>query len=141
MNAQITKLLKDYDLKVTPQRMCIVEELMHNGHLSIEELYEKIREKFPSLSLATVYKNIHAMMDKEFIKEVKIPNLKSKFELSKEDHAHIICKYCGKVEDINVNSMDIIKEVESKSSYQIDHTELIFSGICPTCALHKNGEN
>ncbi len=137
MTSNITKLLKEYELKVTPQRMCIVEELMNNGHLSIEELYEKIREKFPSLSLATVYKNIHAMMDKNFIKEVKIPNLKSKFELAKEDHAHIICKFCGRVEDININSKAIINEVENKSLYKIDETELIFSGICPICSGKK----
>ncbi|NPA82302.1 MAG: transcriptional repressor [Epsilonproteobacteria bacterium] len=138
MDTNVTQLLKTYELKVTPQRMCIVEELMKNGHLSIDELYEKIRERFPSLSLATVYKNIHAMMDKNFIKEVKIPNVKSKFELTKNDHAHIICEKCGKVEDVDVNSLSIIKEVEEKSSYKIDHTDLIFSGICPECLTKES---
>jgi len=133
MNQYIIKLLKEYDLKVTPQRMCIVDELLKEGHLSIEELFEKIRDKFPSLSLATVYKNINAMIDKNFIKEVKIPNLKSKYELTKDEHAHIICEKCGKVKDIEVDNNLIIKEVESKSRYQIDHTAFIFGGLCPEC--------
>ena len=134
MNEYITNILKEYDLKVTPQRMCIVEELMKNGHLTIEELFEKISNKFPSLSLATVYKNINAMMDKDFIKEVKIPNQKSKYELTKEEHAHIVCEKCGKVEDIHINKESIIKEIEEKSSYKIEHTALMFSGLCPDCA-------
>ena len=133
MNQFITKLLKEYDLKVTPQRMCIVEELLKNGHLSIEEMFDKIKDRFPSLSLATVYKNINAMMDKNFIKEVKIPNHKSKYELTKDEHAHLICEKCGNMEDIEVDNKTLVKEVEGKSHYKIDHTAFIFGGLCPTC--------
>jgi len=43
-----TNLLKEYDLKVTPQRVAIVEELYKNGHMNIDDLYKKLLAKFPS---------------------------------------------------------------------------------------------
>lgn len=61
-----TNLLKEYDLKVTPQRVAIVEELYKNGHMNIDDLYKKLLSKFPSVSLATIYKNINAMIEKFF---------------------------------------------------------------------------
>ena len=51
-------LLKDNNLKVTPQRLTIVEELYVNGHMNIDQVYKSLQEKFPSISLATIYKNI-----------------------------------------------------------------------------------
>ena len=90
-----TNLLKEYDLKVTPQRVAIVEELYNNGHMNIDDLYKKLLSKFPSVSLATIYKNINAMVEKVFLSEVKIPNTKSVYELVKTEHAHLVCSCCG----------------------------------------------
>ena len=46
-----TSLLKNYDLKVTPQRIAIIEELYKNGHMNIDDLYRKLIDRFPSVSL------------------------------------------------------------------------------------------
>ena len=80
--------------------MAIVEELYNNGHMNIDDLYKKLLSKFPSVSLATIYKNINAMVEKVFLSEVKIPNSKSVYELIKTEHAHLVCSSCGHIEDI-----------------------------------------
>ena len=67
-----TNLLKEYDLKVTPQRVAIVEELFKNGHMNIDDLYKKLLSKFPSVSLATIYKNINAMVEKVFLDVIAV---------------------------------------------------------------------
>ena len=56
--------------------------------MNIDDLYKKLLSKFPSVSLATIYKNINAMVEKVFLSEVKIPNTKSVYELVKTEHAH-----------------------------------------------------
>ena len=127
-------VLREYGIKVTPQRLSIVDELYGRVHMSIDELYNAIKLKFPSISLATVYKNINAMMEKNFIQEVKIPNQKSRYELIKEPHSHVVCKKCGKVEDIDLDLSSVTKDAIKKSHYKIDEDALIFSGICPDCA-------
>ena len=129
-----TSLLKDYDLKVTPQRVAIVEELYINGHMNIDDLYKKLLAKFPSISLATIYKNINAMLEKVFLSEVKIPNTKSVYELVKEEHAHMVCSSCGYIEDVIVNSSNVLEEAAVKSNFKIESADIVLSGLCPKCS-------
>lgn len=129
-----TSLLKDYDLKVTPQRVAIVEELYLNGHMNIDDLYKKLLAKFPSISLATIYKNINAMIEKVFLSEVKLPNSKSVFELVKDEHAHLVCSSCGNIEDITVDTKDLLSTVSSKSQFKISSASLVMSGVCSSCS-------
>ena len=126
-------LLRSYDLKVTPQRVAIVEELYLNGHMNIDDLYKKLLSKFPSISLATIYKNINAMIEKVFLSEVKLPNTKSVFELVKNEHAHLVCSSCGKIEDVTLNVQSVLDEVATISKFEIDSTNLVLSGLCPNC--------
>ena len=128
-----TVLLKEYNLKVTPQRVAIVEELYLNGHMNIDELYQKLLAKFPSISLATIYKNVNAMIEKVFLSEVKLPNTKSVFELVKNEHAHLVCSSCGKIEDVTLNVQSVLDEVATISKFEIDSTNLVLSGLCPNC--------
>lgn len=126
-------LLKEYDLKVTPQRVAIVEELYNNGHMNIDDLYKKLLSEFPSVSLATIYKNINAMVEKVFLSEVKIPNSKSVYELIKTEHAHLVCSSCGHIEDIMLDATSVLEEASKLSSFKIDTTSIVLSGLCPNC--------
>jgi Fur family peroxide stress response transcriptional regulator len=126
--------LKKHNLKVTPQRVAIVKELYDCGHLSIEQLYAKLKDIFPSISLATIYKNMNSMIEKIFVQEVKIPNEKSVYELSKALHAHIVCQECKKIEDVFLNTQPLMQELESKTDYTITNTALVFNGICKACS-------
>ncbi|MDD3009285.1 MAG: Fur family transcriptional regulator [Arcobacter sp.] len=129
-----TNLLKEYDLKVTPQRVAIVEELYKNGHMNIDDLYKKLLSKFPSVSLATIYKNINAMVEKVFLSEVKLPNSKSVYELVKTEHAHLVCSSCGYIEDIMLDASNIQEQASKLSSFKIDSTSVVLSGLCPHCS-------
>ncbi|WP_419677405.1 Fur family transcriptional regulator [Aliarcobacter lanthieri] len=127
-------LLKEYDLKVTPQRVAIVEELYKNGHMNIDDLYKKLLERFPSVSLATIYKNINSMVEKVFLSEVKIPNARTVYELVKAEHAHLVCSQCGFIEDIMLDTSDVIEQVSKISSFKVDYTNIVLNGICPNCS-------
>ena len=126
-------ILKEYNLKVTPQRLAIVEELHSHGHLNIDDLYSLLQKKFPTISLATIYKNVHAMLDKIFLSEVKLPNEKSVYELSKAQHAHIICSNCKKIVDVTVDTSSLAKEAEGFSSFELNEISVVFTGICTDC--------
>jgi Fur family peroxide stress response transcriptional regulator len=127
-------LLKEFNLKVTPQRVAIVEELYTNGHMNVDELYINLLKKFPSISLATIYKNINAMVEKVFLNEIKIPTTKSVFELVKEEHSHLVCSSCGKIEDITLDTTILENALYQKSNFDIKSTNLVFSGVCEECS-------
>ncbi|WP_457561348.1 Fur family transcriptional regulator [Caminibacter sp.] len=122
-------LLEESNLKTTPQRLAILKELDKKGHASIEEIYEDIKEMFPSISLATIYKNINALKEENVISEVCL-HQKPKFEITKEPHAHFICKKCGVIEDVPFEEI-INKEIEKM--YPNSQKELYIYGICKKC--------
>ncbi len=127
-------LLKEYNLKVTPQRIAIVELLKIHGHLSIAKMYELVKERFPSISLATIYKNVNAMVQSGFINEVKILGQDSRYELYQPSHSHVVCKECGDVVDIQVSDSVLMEEVSKKTSFKLESSSLIFYGICEKCS-------
>ena len=129
----IAHQLRERDLKVTPQRLKIVESLNTYGHLNIDMLYGEVKKSHPNVSLATVYKNIAIMTEKQLLEEVKIPETKSVFEVKKAPHHHLHCRRCGKIEDVVIDCSDICRIAEEKSGYLIDQTETVFSGLCPDC--------
>jgi len=128
-----SQVLKEYSLKVTPQRIAIVEEICLKGHINIDDLFKSLKLKFPSISLATIYKNIHAMLDKLFLSEVQIPNAKSVYELTRELHSHLICKKCNKIEDIQLDTACLVSEVTAKSSFKPEELSVVFTGFCKEC--------
>ena len=125
--------LRAHHLKATPQRAAIAEALDTYGHLSVEELYELLKQKFHSLSLATIYKNIHIMLENAFVSEVKLPRKKSVYELTKQAHAHMQCTNCDKVEDIALDMECVVSQIP-KNLFHVQSTNLVVSGLCGDCA-------
>lgn len=128
-----TDTLREHNLKVTPQRLAIAEAIDAKGHMSLDELYGVMLQKFSSISLATIYKNINIMLENAFIQEVKLPQAKSVYELTKEAHAHLCCKMCGAVEDIDLQSASLLQEAQERSSFAIEEVHIVLSGICQKC--------
>ena len=128
-----TNALRKHKLKATPQRLEIASTIDKYGHITIEKLYEIMVEKFNSISLATIYKNINIMMENSFIQEVKIPNNKSVYELSQDSHSHLFCNNCGEVEDIFLDLSNFSNAVTNSTDFNIEKVNVIFSGICKKC--------
>lgn len=126
-------LLNQHHLKATPQRVAIIDLMDRYGHISIDDLYQTIREQFSSISLATLYKNMHTMIQVNLIREVKIPGQKTKYEIEKEPHAHVQCKSCGELMDIPFNPEPLIQNTMDVSRYLAEEVSIVVSGVCPAC--------
>jgi len=94
------EILKLHSLKATPQRLCVLGVLEKYGHVTLEDIEQFTKLKFPTLSLSTIYRNINEMLKKDILSEVKIANKKEYYEIKKENHAHLVCSKCGKIEDL-----------------------------------------
>lgn len=136
MNFEI--LLKEHHLKITAQRLGILSFMHKAGHISVEDLFVQLKKEFSSISLATLYKNIHAMLGVNLLKEVKIPHDKSKYEITKEPHVHVLCESCGMFEDIFLDLSSMMRNVSKQSDYQLKESNIIYCGLCPSC--QKNAQ-
>jgi Fur family ferric uptake transcriptional regulator/Fur family peroxide stress response transcriptional regulator len=128
-------LLKESGLKATFQRMNILERIEVYGHMSIDTIYDEVIKTHPSLSLATVYKNIILMVEKGVLVEVPITGKKSKYELSKEDHIHLVCTECGEVEDKPQHSAadELFTSMTAKENFTLSKQQVNLYGVCTHC--------
>jgi len=126
-------LLREHQLKVTPQRLGILNLISNAGHLDVEELFTQIKKEFSSISLATLYKNINSMIEKRLLTEIKIPHMKSKYEIAKEPHIHLLCRECSEFIDMSVDIDTLVDEAKEKSHYQLTNSSIVLCGICESC--------
>ena len=128
-------LLKGNGLKATFQRMNILEVIEKYGHMSVDDIYTEVIKVHPSLSLATIYKNIILMQENGILVEVAIAGKKSKYELAKTDHMHLICTECGDVEDMHcMESTDrIFRELTEQEHFKLDRRQVNLYGLCEAC--------
>ncbi len=128
-------LLQEQGLKATFQRMNILENIEKYGHMSIDAIYDEVIKTHPSLSLATVYKNIILMVEKGVLVEVPITGQKSKYELTKNEHIHLICTQCGEVEDKphNMNAGSIFHSMAQDEKFRLSKQQINLYGVCSNC--------
>ena len=128
-------LLKENDLKATFQRMNILSVIDKSGHMSVESIYEAVSQVHPSISLATIYKNIVLMVEKGVVVEVPISGKKSKYELSKNDHIHLVCTECGEVEDKPcIEETDkVFHALTDSEGFVLHKRQVNLYGVCASC--------
>jgi Fur family peroxide stress response transcriptional regulator len=131
-------LLREHQLKVTPQRLGILKRIGYAGHLDVEKLFTQIKKEFSTISLATLYKNINSMVEKTLLTEVKIPHRKSKYEITKDPHIHLLCSECDEFIDMSVDIERLVDEAKQKSHYQLTNSSIVLCGICESCQLKKS---
>lgn len=125
--------LRTKSLKITPQRMTILNQFQHNGHMSVDELFAQTKQLHPSISLATIYKNIHLLCEANILREVKVPTQKPKYELNSDQHIHTCCEICGKIKDIKIDTSKLQEDGALMSGYTISDISAVLIGQCPEC--------
>ena len=126
-------MLREHNLKATKQRIGILSIMEMMGHINIDDLYVKIKKSFPNISLATLYKNMHIMIENDLLTEVSIKNSKTLFEITKESHAHMHCDNCNDVIDVDLEFTPINDRLKNNNGFILKDTQVIFSGICEKC--------
>ena len=100
MDDVILEKLKSKGIRLTPQRLMICDLIFDNeNHPSAEDIYQTIKETFPTISLATVYKTFSLLKSKNLVSEIPVGTY-SRFDPKKEVHINIICPICNSISDL-----------------------------------------
>ena len=104
------------------------------NHPNAEQIYDTIVSKHPSISRATVYRNLNMLVDEGRVKRVRVLGGPDHFDRTLGKHYHIQCTHCKQVSDIELLS-DIVLNSDSLEThgYELESYELVFNGICPDC--------
>lgn len=134
-------ILKENGIRITPQRLGVYEILCNeNKHLTVDEIYRKMKVNFPAVSLATVYTILELYGRKKLVREMRITFDKSCFDGRMDSHHHFLCKRCGKIIDIDLHPCPALQRSEV-NGHLIQELQGYFYGICSDCrAIVDNSE-
>ena len=128
------KTLKNIGLKVTPQRLAILQMIKGDRtHPSAEKVYSAISKEYPGMSFATVYNTLSKLAEAGEIQELDIDPKKKRFDPYTPLHYHFYCKTCGKVYDVDYD-VSLTPKIKKIAGHQIEAIQLNFKGICRNCA-------
>jgi len=124
---------RNLGLKLTPQRLAILEYLEGNtSHPSAEDIYRKVHNEFPTMSLATVYSTLSALKVKGNVLELTVDPDKKRYDPNTNMHNHLICIQCKTIIDIpGAGSVALPEDLGQDFAVFKSHVE--FYGLCPSC--------
>ena len=126
--------LREAGLKITPQRMAVVECLIGDEtHPTANALYERLRERFPSMSVATVYNTLQALDAIGRCRRLDLGGA-SRFDPNVQPHDHALCERCGAMRDIARPAEPAQTALQSLPGFMVERVERIYRGICAKCA-------
>lgn len=137
------KLLKEKGLKVTRQRLVVLEVLAENPqeHLTAEEIYERVKVGNPDIGLATVYRTVQLLLELELIERINLDDGFVRYEIGDTQgrehhrHHHLICLRCGGVTAFQKDMLEALETgVQAALGFRVTDHEVKLYGICRDCS-------
>lgn len=133
-------LIKQTSSRNTLQRELVLGAVQSmTNHPTAAEIYDSIHEKHPSVSRATVYRNLGLLSDQNIIRRVSHLNAADRFDFELKPHYHFRCTSCDRVYDVELPYMhDLLGQVKNPDGFLLEGYEITFTGLCPACGKAQN---
>ena len=143
------EMLKEKGLKVTNQRLLVLQVLAEHGdeHLTAEDIFELVKEDYPEIGLATIYRTVQLLLDMQLVDRIMLDDGCVRYEIGdfldeqeghRHHHHHLICTECGSVSAFRDDLLeDLEAYIEKETGFQVTDHELKFYGVCKKCREEK----
>ena len=122
----------------TKQKQLVIEALKALCHPTAQEIYEFVKNNYPNISIATIYRILGVFEEQQKALHIEIPNKPDCYDYNLNKHYHLSCKKCKKVYDID---MPYLSELNKKTdNYSIDNHIILFNGTCANCLKNMEGK-
>jgi Fur family ferric uptake transcriptional regulator len=121
---------------MTESRKAILSALgAAHSHPSAEEVYAMVRAAVPKVSLGTVYRNLDLLVREGLVRTVATAGEPRRYDSVLEDHHHIRCEVCGRLDDVELGDGQRLEElIADDRGYEVHGYTLHFIGTCGECA-------
>jgi Fur family peroxide stress response transcriptional regulator len=125
--------------RFTAQRREVFDALMaKRDHPTAVEVFMRVKEKMPSISLATVYNCLETLTECDLVKHVHLDREPSRYCANLEPHGHFFCTECGAVFDVSQRRKGQLEKAwELPEGAMVSHWEVALRGLCPECSKPK----
>jgi len=134
------ELCRQRDLAVTHQRAIIYEALFSmSGHPTPEQVYERVRQQIPSISLATVYKTINTFLETGIVHEASLHHGSIRLDSNLEPHHHMVCTKCKAICDLKQEAIGpVLMNGTLPNGFRLQRFSVEVLGLCERCAKSQN---
>lgn len=127
---------RDEGIKLTHQRMEIFREVAQaDDHPDAEQVFHRVRDRMPTVSLDTVYRTLWLLNDLGLVVTLGASREPTRFDANLQSHHHFVCGQCGFTRDFYSHDLDTIRLPDSINSLgEIKATHVEVRGVCRECA-------
>ena len=122
------------------RRNTIQKDLVRNAvyemkrHVTANEVYEFIKESYPTIGKGTVYRNLDILVEEGALRKVEVSEGPNRFDFTLKNHYHVRCVKCGEVSDVDMDEiLDLMKKIHDTHGIEFLDYDISFKGICPKC--------
>jgi len=133
----VMERLRRLGVRVTPQRLFVVEALERGGgHMTAEEIMQWAAQRYPAINLATVYRTLDLLADVGLVAQTDLGGGATYFELVGDSpHHHLVCERCGAVMELDEATLAPLRErLLATYGFVAQPRHLAIFGLCRTCA-------
>lgn len=124
-------------LRSTRQRDVILDVFLStHEHLSVEELYLKVKASHPGIGQATVYRTLKLFVEAGLAREMTLSDGQTRYEhqLAGEHHDHLICTRCNSIIEFEDETIERLqREIAQRHGFILTSHKMQLCGICPAC--------
>ena len=133
---ELTERLRERGLRATSQRLVMHRLLRErNRHLTAEEVLAETSSRLPGVSLPTVYSTLELFEEMGVVRRVNGGGGTLLWDTRADDHHHLVCRRCGKVQDIDAPfDLSGARRSAERAGFMPDRAEVVVSGLCSDCA-------
>jgi len=127
--------LKEKGLKITPQRLAIIDVLVENRdvHPGATLIYEEARKIAKRVSLSTVYATLKEFSKNGLIKALEFDRMENRYDANLSEHINLICKRCGAIIDYDLPTTVEPRDIVKKSGFVVTEARMEYYGYCRDC--------
>lgn len=126
----LVKELGGCGIRPSVQRVAIMEYIRgHLTHPTVDEIYEALREAYPTLSRTTVYNTLKLLVDNRMASQIETGNGYWRFDGNPEPHGHFVCNRCGQIIDFPISSYPTC----AIDGAEIQQVDVCARGLCRNC--------
>lgn len=131
----LVRYLEDHNLKRTRQREVILDVFLEStGHISSDELYDRVRTRFPSIGSTTVYRTMKILCDAGLAVERNFEGGVTRYEIPHQHHDHLVCTRCGKIVEFECQMIEAAQEkIVTRYQFRLLRHRHELYGHCRDC--------
>ena len=134
-HAALNRYLETKGLKQTRQREAIFEVFLEaSGHITGEELHQRVRDRYPHIGYTTVYRTMKLLCEAGLAHERHFDGGVARYEIPHEHHDHLVCVRCGKIVEFECKMIETAQEeIAQRYGFQVLRHRHELYGHCPEC--------